>query len=240
MYICLWTNKYVFYRIIPHILEGDFIMQSYAPAVTRKKPSISVSKYVMLSFPLGIFYFICIAAGLALSIALAPLFIGLPLLLGVLTAAFAFASYERSLACDVLGIVEYEEEEGDSPPEAGFFLRLKRTLTDPASYLNILFCLLKLPIGLINFTLTVASVLVSICLIAMPGVSLVFEQILGVDLFQQFPQLTEPLPPLTSMQLSLICTAAGIVLLFLSAMMIHLLAAGTAKLTLALAKTKRA
>lgn len=227
-----------FERTTPTTLKVIVAMQTHTPVVTRKKPSISPSAYVMLSFPLGFLYFVFIVAGLALSIALLPFFIGLPVLLGMFSAAFAIAGYERSLAYDVLGIVEYEPDAAETEAKTGFFQRVKRAVTDPASYLNILFCLLKLPIGIINFVVTVVLVLFSICLIAMPGVYIVLDRFVSIDLFVQLPWLTEHAPQLTSLQLSIICSAAGIVLLILSAFIIHLLASGTARLTLALAKPK--
>src|SRR5690606_26538827 len=51
-----------FERTTPTTLKVIVAMQTHTPVVTRKKPSISPSAYVMLSFPLGFLYFVFIVA----------------------------------------------------------------------------------------------------------------------------------------------------------------------------------
>jgi len=214
--------------------------QTAIPAPTPK-PALSASAYILLSFPLGILYFIFIIAGLALSAGLLPIFIGLPILLGVLTVAGGIASFERSLARGVLGI-EGEPEavaSAEPAPDARFFSRLGRALTDPASYLHIAMLILKFPLGILNFIIAVTFMCTSLALIASPAVYLALERSIGVDIFATSLWLTELLPNVTSLQFSFGATAVGIVLLLISIRLVRGLAHWTARLTLTVAQAPR-
>lgn len=206
-----------------------------APA-PAPKPTLSSGAYILMSFPLGVLYFIYIVAGLALSIVLIPIFIGLPMLVGVLAGAGGIAKFERNLARSVLGRPETETPAPQPSAETTFFRRLGAALTDSSSYLNALLCLLKFPIGIINFVVSVTLVSVSLALIAAPAVYVVMERTLAVDIFASSLWLNNLAPQLTPMQLSFGCTAVGVVLLLISLSLTRSMARRTAQLTLALAE----
>lgn len=227
-------------------------MQSMEPLQPRAAalsapagPTISASAYILLSFPLGILYFVFIVTGLTLSVGLLPIFIGLPILLGVLTVAGGIAGFERNLARGVLGSEAEPDPEPSMHPElqaaagTGFFRRLGRVLTDPASYLHVAMCILKFPIGIMNFVIAVTFACTSAALIAAPAVYLALERTIDIDIFASSYWLTDLIPQATSLQLSFACTAIGVVLLFISVRLIRGLAAWTARLTLAVALTPR-
>ncbi|TLS52578.1 hypothetical protein FE782_08040 [Paenibacillus antri] len=216
-------------------------MQIRQPALPTAKPSVTPSAYVLLSLPLGILYFVFIVAGLTLSAGLLPIFVGLPILLGVLTILFGIAGFERSLARAVLGLDDPEPASASASvaAERGLFRRLGRAVADPASYLNILLCILKLPIGIVNFVVSVTLVCVSIGLIATPAVYVVLERTISIDIFETSYWIADLAPNITSMQLSFVCTAIGFVLLFLSVATIRAMAAWTARFTLAMARAPR-
>ena len=52
--------------------------------------------YLLLSFPLGIFYFVFLVTGLALGFGLSITLLGIPLLIGVLAAAYGLGEFERT------------------------------------------------------------------------------------------------------------------------------------------------
>jgi hypothetical protein len=214
-------------------------MQLHPPAPPAPKSAIAPTAYVLLSLPLGILYFVFIVLGLTLSAGLLPIFVGLPILLFVLTILFGIAGFERSLARSVLGLDEPEPAAAGGGTATGFFRRLGRAVSDPASYTNILLCLLKLPIGIFNFVVAVTFVCVSVGLIAAPVVYLALERTLGIDIFERSHWLADFAPNITSLHLSFACTAIGLVLLFVSAAIIRGLAAWTANITLTLAREAR-
>lgn len=59
--------------------------------------------YLLLAFPLGLFYFVFLVTGLSVGGGLAVIFWGLPILLGVAVACWWFAKFERWLTIRLLG-----------------------------------------------------------------------------------------------------------------------------------------
>jgi two-component system, OmpR family, phosphate regulon sensor histidine kinase PhoR len=107
--------------------------------------------YLLLNFPLGLFYVLLLGAGIALGAILAVAGVGLLLLLGSLVAAWAFALFERELAVALLG--------ANVPPMAapdrenltswkGLTGHLGRSVT----WKSMAFLILKLPLGFVVAT----------------------------------------------------------------------------------------
>jgi signal transduction histidine kinase len=123
--------------------------------------------YLLLSFPLGLFYVLLLGSGMALGAVLAITGVGLLLLLGCLVAAWAFALFERELAVALLG--------ADIPPMAapdrgqltswkGLVGHLGRSVT----WKSMAFLVLKLPLGLVFATGAALPLAASILLLTTP------------------------------------------------------------------------
>lgn len=122
--------------------------------------------YLLVSFPLGVFYFVFLVTGFALGLGLAIIWIGLPILLLVLLAVYGLTGFERLLAIHML-------EQPISPlrevqPEESAWQWLKGVLTTPATWKGLLFLLLKFPLGILNFVVTVTSLAVSLAFLLAP------------------------------------------------------------------------
>ena len=52
--------------------------------------------YLLLAFPLGIFYFVFLVTGLSLGFGLFITLMGIPILVGVLAAAYGMGEFERA------------------------------------------------------------------------------------------------------------------------------------------------
>jgi len=102
--------------------------------------------------------------------------------------------------------------------------------------MNILLCILKLPIGIVNFVVAVTLVAASLSLIATPAVYVVLERTFGLDMFASASRLAGIFPELTSLQLPIACTAVGIVLSIVPVAAIRNMAPWTARFTLSVAK----
>ena len=59
--------------------------------------------YHLISFPLGLFYFIFLVTGISLGLGLLIVWIGVPLLIGVLAASRGLSAFERLLSVNMLG-----------------------------------------------------------------------------------------------------------------------------------------
>jgi hypothetical protein len=123
--------------------------------------------YLLLAFPLGVFYFVFLVTGVSLGIPLIIVWIGILILALVLAASWAFTAFERQLAIGLLRV--------DVPPmnhqqvkEDSFWQQMKSYLANPVTWKGLLFLFLKFPIGIITFVLTVTLLSISLGMIAAP------------------------------------------------------------------------
>jgi hypothetical protein len=122
--------------------------------------------YLLLAFPLGLFYFIFLVTGFSLGVGLAILWIGIPLLVGVLMLSRTFANLERQLTSKFLGI-----SIAMPTPDAtqrNFWQRAKVLVTNPSTYAEVFYLFSKFVMGIISFTLVIALLATSLGLMATP------------------------------------------------------------------------
>ncbi len=122
--------------------------------------------YLLLAFPLGIFYFVFLVTGVSLGISLAILWLGIPLLIGVLLLSRTFANFERRLTSKLLNI------EIASPPSNGvqktFWQRAKALVVDPGTWAEVFYLFSKFVLGIISFVVVVTLLATSLGLMATP------------------------------------------------------------------------
>lgn len=123
--------------------------------------------YLLLAFPLGIFYVVFLVAGLSLGVSLAILLVGIPILLFVLGTCHVLAAFERVIARRLLSV------EIDSP---GFpFLepddeleRLRALVFGLGTYMSLCFLATKFVVGLVAFVLVTTLLATSVALVLTP------------------------------------------------------------------------
>ncbi|WP_274365673.1 sensor domain-containing protein [Paenibacillus thermotolerans] len=210
------------------------VYEQYARADHGKGPVKGAAVlYTLLALPLGILYFTVVVTGLSLSAGLMPIFIGLPLLLGVLLTARAMLGFERSLALWVLGERQTISERAEGNRYgSGLFAKLAESLSDVRTYKGIVFLLLKLPVGIVSFTVTVTFLCVSAGFIASPVVYVVLKETLDVNIFEGNVLHYLFLNGVAPMQEALIYCAIGFILGFIALKVIRMMAELTAKITL--------
>ncbi len=122
--------------------------------------------YLLLSLPLGIFYFVFLVSGFAVGLGLAIVWVGLPILLLMVLAVYGLTGFERRLAIHLLGqkVVPLR----DVLPQESAWDWLKGVLTTPATWKGLFFLLLKLPLGIVSFTATVTLLSLSLALLLSP------------------------------------------------------------------------
>ncbi len=104
--------------------------------------------YLALALPLGLVYFVVIAAGLSTGLGVAIVTFGLPVVVMIWVWRL-MARLERFLASRLLGIelpVPYR------PTEGGWFARLLGRIGDPATWKDLAYLIVHLPLGLLDFT----------------------------------------------------------------------------------------
>jgi len=110
--------------------------------------------YLLLSFPLGLAYFVGLTVGLALGVGLAVILIGIPILFAVLLTVRTLAGVERVLANVLLGT-----EISQPASLSGGDLRslAEQLVRSRATWMAGAFLLLKLWIGVAGFVLVVTG-----------------------------------------------------------------------------------
>ncbi|ROO51353.1 signal transduction histidine kinase [Micromonospora sp. Llam0] len=124
------------------------------PATLRRLASDSL--YVLTSLPLALANFVVGVVGFALGIGLVVTVVGLPVLSGTLATARAFAQLERHRMAGVLAAARVQPRYVTPGPDAGTWRRVLAPLTDPQSWLDLGFGVLRLPVTLIAVPVTVA------------------------------------------------------------------------------------
>ena len=127
----------------------------------------STAFYLLVSLATGIFAFTFVLVGVSLSLGLAILILGIPVALAFLLAARALALGElwliRELVVDPpLGTPQW------LPPGEGLATRLKTLCTDRRTWTSLLYFLLKLPTGILGFTLMLVGLTLGLSLLAVP------------------------------------------------------------------------
>ncbi len=123
--------------------------------------------YLLLSFPLGLIYFVVLVTGLSLGLGTIILWIGVALLAGMFAAWYALIAFERKTAIWLL--------REDIPPMQprnldglSIWQKFVVSFGNPVTWKGLAYLLLKLPVGIISFTVLVTLVTLSAGLIATP------------------------------------------------------------------------
>lgn len=122
--------------------------------------------YLLVAFPLGIFYFVFLITGLSLGFGLLITLVGIPILLLVLGGSWAFCKLERNVAITMLK--EEIPAASSQPIYQGLWSRVKVLLKDSVTWTGMLYLLLKFPLGIVSFTIAVTLISVSLSLLTAP------------------------------------------------------------------------
>ena len=129
--------------------------------------------FLLLSFPLGLIYFLIAVIGLSVGLGTLVIWIGLPILFATLFIIRGMAEVERRMVGSLLNIPVPYRLQTPPEPRLGFLRRFGRMLRDPYTWTSTIYMLLKLPLGIISFVLAVTLPIVSAALLFFPLVYLV-------------------------------------------------------------------
>ncbi len=122
--------------------------------------------YLLLSFPLGIAYFVFLITGISLGTGLLVVFIGVPILIGMLFACQGLGAFERGTARSLLRLGIPSPSPRASEP--GLWPKLKALLGDTTTWKSFFYLLLKFPFGIAAFVVLVTAFSTSMALILAP------------------------------------------------------------------------
>jgi len=140
--------------------------------VSASRPKVSVARdtqsyrntgYLLLSFFLGLGYFVILVPGILVGITTLTIWIGVPILFGLLMLWWQFAAFERALAMRWLKI-PIAPLSVSSPTPGGWWQRFQEHLNNRMTWKALAFLLLKFPVGLCCFTLAITLLSLSLSL----------------------------------------------------------------------------
>ena len=135
---------------------------------TQKSTTAGNIAFLLLSFPLGLLYFLLVVIGLAVGASTLILWIGLPILFATLVLIRGMAAIERRMAATLLHVSFPAQRYNHEPPQQGFLRRFGSVLRDPLTWTSTIYMLLKLPLGIISFVLALVLPIVAISVTLLP------------------------------------------------------------------------
>jgi len=116
--------------------------------------------YLLLAFPLGVFYFVFLVTGLSLGIGLLIIWLGIPILLFMLAAWWALTAFERQLALWLLR-VDIPPMSRESASGQSVWTRFKAHLKNPVTWKGLVYLFAKFPLGILSFVVAVTLIALS-------------------------------------------------------------------------------
>lgn len=139
-------------------------IRSFFDVIARGRTYRNIA-YVWLAFPLGLFYFVFMVTGSALSVGLSLLWIGLILALLFILSVWSLAQFERLLS---KWLLDEPLPLTTTAPALTFWQTIKAILKDWSTWKGALFLLLKFPIGLFGWVASVTAFALTAAFIVAP------------------------------------------------------------------------
>jgi len=142
--------------------------------------------YLLLAFPLGLFYFVFLTVTLSAGVATLVIGVGIVILLGALFMTRALVVFERKLAASLLG-ADIAAPQPERVPVRGLCVRVKRILGDSSTWKGLVYLLAEFPFGMLSFTVSVTSIATAGGLVLTPllyswvPVQIAFHQVNSLD-----------------------------------------------------------
>lgn len=152
---------------------------SFFDVITDKHTYLNLT-YLLLSFPLGVFYFIFIATGFSLGVGLIPIFIGIPILYVFMISVKCLMKFESRMAALFLGM-NINVNIARRAKGVGILVKFRDELFDVELWKAFIYMTLKFFLGIIIFCLCISLVSLSLGLISAPVVYQILEYNLNMD-----------------------------------------------------------
>jgi hypothetical protein len=111
--------------------------------------------YLLLAFPLGIFYLVFLVTGFSLGLGLFVTLLGIPVLVGVIAASYGLGEFERLISNQLLEISI--PRTGRISRAGGFWEKLKALVVSSETWKRVFYLFLKFPFGIVGFVFVVVA-----------------------------------------------------------------------------------
>jgi len=178
--------------------------------VIIKKQTYLNLVYLLLAFPLGIFYFSFLTAGISTSLGLIITLAGIPLLILMTILWYWLGLFERGMSKVLLNI-EIKEMSNQALKQKTFWKKLTKHLSNSAVWKSLAYLFIKFPLGILSFVLIVTLLSVSLSFIVSPVIYYLSTLFIQMDFL-----VINGVEIVTSYWPTIILSIIGIFLLFVS------------------------
>lgn len=123
--------------------------------------------YLLLSLPLGILYFVILITGFSLGTGLVITLVGIPILVAMIFVTYILGDLDRTLTSKLLDVKIGKPEARPSNNDSASSI-LVAQLKSMQFWKELVYLLLKMPLGIISFTFAILFVTVSLAFILTP------------------------------------------------------------------------
>jgi signal transduction histidine kinase len=124
--------------------------------------------YMLLALPLGVVEFTFLVTAISFGVGTAITLIGIPVLIATVYAWRWLAQLERRLISTLTG-VHISSPYRPEPTTRGWWRKLQARLADPATWKDLVFLFLQLPLGIASFVIAVVVLGVAVGFLAVPA-----------------------------------------------------------------------
>ena len=136
--------------------------------VARQSRSYLNLLYLLVAFPLGIFYFMLLVTGLSVGMGTLIVWVGLPILACVGLAAWGLAAMEREMTIHWLGFDVPQMTNTALPENPTLWMQVQNRLTNPTTWKSLLYLFVKFPFGIVSFVVVIVLSSVALAFILAP------------------------------------------------------------------------
>lgn len=123
--------------------------------------------YLLLAMPLGILYFVILITGYTLGTGLVITLVGVPILVTMIFVTYLLGDLDRAMTSRLLGVTIAKPEARPSQSDSARAI-LVAQLKSLQFWKEFGYLVLKLPLGIVAFTVTITFVSLSLALIVAP------------------------------------------------------------------------
>lgn len=167
--------------------------------------------YLLLALPLGILYFVILVTGYALGAGLIITLVGIPILVTMIFVTYLLGDLDRAMTSKLLGVKIAKPEAKPAKDDSARSI-LVTQLRSLEFWKEFIYLLLKMPLGVIAFTVTIVLISLSLGLIAAPFI-LTYVPEAQMMLWNGFV--------VDTMQEALVTSVVGLILSVISVLLIN-------------------
>lgn len=140
--------------------------------------------YLLMSLPLGIMYFTFAVCGISLGIGTSIIYIGVPITASTLICAKKIVNAEKVIAAKILNTnINTITRSVELSTDEGMIKKMVGALKDSRNWKSIFYCIVKLPISIMHFTVATCLPILSIGCVCQP-INFIVMKKFGIDIYK--------------------------------------------------------